>query len=875
MKKWIVPVGLLCCLQAAAQQPGRNATANPAPAVADTTKKAPAAPPKPTVAEKTKGCKKHDGVFTVYQDTTTGSTQLYLKKDQLNQDFIYQSFSLSGPTMLYLNQSMHRSNFAFTVRKVFDKIEFAIRNTNFYYDKNNAVSKSANVDHPDAVFLSEKVVVEDSLGYLIAADGLFVSDKLDPVKPLTPPGLPPTAVFNLGNLNPAKSRVEAVRSYPNNTDVVVELSYDNPMPFNGGGKDVTDARYNRVKMQHSFIQMPKNNFRPRRDDPRVGYFMTEVDDLTSVSPTPFRDMIHRWHLVKKDPTAAISEPVEPIVWWIENTTPVELRQYVKEAGEKWNEAFEKAGFKNAIVMKEMPDNATWDPADIRYNVIRWVSSSNQTYGAIGPSFTNPLTGQILGADITVEWRSGVGTVVQDELFDKTAGLNAWTGNSSQRGAAMQQMLGHNHAGHWATCTMAQELAGQFLAGATAVELLDGPDGASTEVPEMHKQFLYYLILHEMGHTLGLNHNMKGSQMLSPAQVHDKGITRKIGLQNSVMDYPAINVSANRSQQGDYYTTKVGPYDVWAIEYGYTPFAADAEEEGLKKILAKSANPQLAFGNDADDMRGAGSGIDPRVMVNDMSNDMVAYAEERFKLVNTMMGKLKDRYLQPDESYAKLRSRYNILGSQRGQMAGAVANYIGGVYVERAYPGQAANVKPFTPVPADYQKKAMNLLAKYVFAPGAYDADAPLYPYLQMQRRGFNFSGSTEDPKPQNSIMGLQMSVLQRMLNPTTLSRINSSGLYGNTYSVAAVMNDLVNALFADDLRTNVNLYRQNIQTEFVKGAANIVNAPAGYDNASKAAAYSALRKLKSQLATAVSPNEQTRAHRSQLVFLIDKALLVK
>src|SRR5690606_14482161 len=128
---------------------------------------------------------------------------------------------------------------------------------------------------------------------------LFISDKLDQVKPTLPPGLPPGAVFNLGSLNTSKSSYDTVRSFPKNTDVVVRLTYDNPVPMNGGGKDITDARYVTVRMQHSFLEVPENNYRPRRDDPRVGYFGAQVDDLTSVSPTPYRDFISRWHLEKK------------------------------------------------------------------------------------------------------------------------------------------------------------------------------------------------------------------------------------------------------------------------------------------------------------------------------------------------------------------------------------------------------------------------------------------------------------------------------------------------------------------------------------------------------------------------------------------------
>lgn len=849
--------------------------------VADTAKAAPAIPPpaaKPKLADKIKSSKKIDGLFTLYQDTVTGSLQLYVKKNQLNKEFIYQSFSMGGPTELFLNQNMIRQTFLMKVQRSFDKLEFMELNTAFYYDKNNAVSKSDKVDVGDAVIFSDKFSVEDSLGYLVSVDGLFLGDKLDPVKPVIPPTIPPGTFFNLGNFNASKSKYGIVRSFPNNTDILVELAYDNPMPLNGGGKDITDARYVRVKMQHSFLELPKSDYRARRDDPRVGYFGAEVDDLTSISPTPFKDFISRWNLVKKDPSAELSEPVQPIVWWVENTTPVELREVVKAAGERWNEAFEKAGFKNAVVMKIMPDTATWDPADIRYNVIRWVSSAQPSYGAIGPSFFNPLTGEILGADITVEWKSGAGTPNFDELFN--GGLSAgitkpWEDPAAAINPTEGQLFGKKHI---ATCNIAQELAMQFQTGVSVVEALDGQAGApgtSKPVGEMHKQFLYYLILHEMGHTLGLNHNMKASQMLSPAEVNDKAVTTKLGLQGSVMDYPAINVSLDRSKQGEYYTTKAGPYDLWAIEYGYRPFSAEEEEAGLTKILSRSTDPQLTFGNDADDMRSPGKAIDPRVMINDMSSDAVAYAEDRFKLVNGMMPKMKSRFARPENSYAELRGRYLMLQNQRAGMSAVVSRYIGGVYVDRSYPGQGAKVKPFTPVPVAYQKKAMSLLSKYVFAPDAFSADAELFPYLQLQRRGFNFFYGTEDFKPLNTVQAVQMNSLTHLLHPVTLARINNSSLYGNSYSTADVMNDLIKSIFNEDLKGSVNLYRQNLQTEFVKALAAITNAPVGYDNASKAAAVSSLKKIKGLLATAASPNEQTRALRTNLVFLIDKALAIK
>ena len=830
-----------------------------APIVVDTAKKAAT----PTVAEKTKSSKKVEGLFTLFQDTASGSVQFFVRKDQLGKEFIYQSFSMGGPAQLFLNQNMIRVTWVFKIQKAFDKIEFAQENTNFYYDPSNAISKAANVDVSEAVFYSEKIVAEDSTGYLIGADGLFLSDKLDPIKPIFPPSIPPTAIFNLGNLNTAKSKYDKIRSFPKNTDVIVDLAFDNPVPFNQGGKDITDARYNRIRFQHSFLEMPQNDYKPRRDDPRVGYFTVEIDDQTSRSVTPYHDLICRWNLKKKDPNAALSEPVEPIVWWVENTTPVELRQIIVDAGLKWNEAFEKAGFKNAVVMKIMPDTATWDPADIRYNVIRWVSS-NLGY-AIGPSFVNPKTGQILGSDITVDWGFLPVLAQEEDLFGNLAEPN---GYADPLKSALSY-LPKNQI--WKTCQFEKESRWQYAAGMSTLEL---EDAGSMELGTFQKEFFTELIMHEMGHTMGLMHNMKASQMLSPAELKDQSITSELGVIASVMDYSAANLSLDPNKRGNYYTTRPGPYDKWAIEYGYTECGPGEEASVLNKIAQRSNDPHLIFGNDAD-IAGFGSGIDPRVQVWDMSNDMVTYGEERMKIVDNLMAKLKDKYVKPGQSYAELTAHYFYLAYQRFSMANALSRYIGGIYLDRSYPEQKSGNKPFTPVPVAYQKKALGVISKYMFSPQAFSADAYLFPWLQDQRRGFNFGGITEDPKPQNLALAMQSSLLTFMTYPVTLQRISASSLYGNTYSVADLFTDLNAAIFNEDLKGNVNLYRQNLQTEYVKRMANILNAPIGFDNPSKAAAYNSLKKLKTTLAGAVSGNEQTKAHRANLTFMIDKALVVK
>jgi hypothetical protein len=814
------------------------------------------------IADRIRGAKKYPGLFTLFQDTTTGSVQLYIKRSQLGKEFIYQAFSMGGPRELNLNQNMIRVTWIFKIRRVFDRLEFAQENTNFYYDSTNAVSRAANVDVADAIFHSDRIIAEDSAGFLIAGDPLFLSERLDPIRPVVPFSTPPNSFLNLGGLNLSKSKYAELRSYPENTDVIVELAYDNPQPQFRGGRNITDARFNRIRFQHSFLEVPQNDYRPRFDDPRVGYFTRQVNDLTSKSPTPFRDPISRWYLKKKDPKAALSEPVEPIVWWVENTTPVELRQTIVDAGLKWNEAFEKAGFKNAVVMKIMPDTATWDPGDVRYNVIRWVSSDLGF--AIGPSFTNPRTGQILGSDITIDWGMLRGPAAEDELFGRMG--------STQINDSIEYLPDDSPFQQY-NCTLDKDGAMQLEAGKIALEV---PDSLFENESHLQKQFLYFLILHEIGHTLGLNHNMKASQMFGPDEINNKELTSKYGMVASVMDYPIINVALDPTKQGDFFTSKTGPYDWWAIEFGYTECAKDSEDVVLKRILSRSSDPKLLFGNDADDMRRPGNGIDPRAMVWDLTNDMVAYASDRFALVNKLMGKLKETYVKPGRSFAELRAKYNILNSQRTRMSTAVSRYIGGIYIDRSFPDEKTTPRPFTPVPAEYQKKAMESLRKYIFAPDAFDADTYLFPYLQMQRRGFNFSGNPENPRPEATVLNMQRNVLSFLLHPVTLQRISSSSLYGNTYPVADVFNDLNSAIFDADLNTNVNLYRQNLQTEYVRSLAAIVNSPpAAFDNAARAAALSSLTRIRGKLQLAHSTDAQSKAHRSALLLVIDRALVTR
>ncbi|MFN3530525.1 MAG: zinc-dependent metalloprotease [Bacteroidia bacterium] len=830
---------------------------------------APKAAKKPDIASKTKNTIAHQGLMTIYQDTSDGKTYLRLKKDQLGQEFIYWSYAENGLARVGLNRGSFRNNLVFKVERYFDRIDFEVQNLGFYFDPENPLSKSAEANVGNALLLSEKIVAEDEKtgDLLIEATNLFMDEKFDRVRPPRREGPAAAAMFGLGNLNKGKSKYVNIRSYPENTDVVVDLVYDNPNASNAGGKDVADPRAITVRIQHSIIAMPQNDYQPRRDDPRLGYFGQQVNDMTSVSATNYRDVINRWHLVKQDPEAAISEPVEPIVWWIENTTPHEFRDIIKRAGEMWNLAFEQAGFKNAVVMKVQPDSADWDAGDIRYNVLRWTSSPFPPFGGYGPSFVNPRTGQILGADIMLEYVFVTNRIKQSALFNNLGLLNLYDFDEDA-GEHLAQDHGHS-------CHASAFLQHNFLLGMQALEL----SGASDEKKEQYlEESLFYLIMHEMGHTLGLNHNMKASQLHLPKDLHNEALTRELGLVGSVMDYPAVNLHRDQAKQGQFFTTRPGPYDMWVIEYGYSTAVADAaaEEARLNAILARSTRPELTFGNDADDMRSPGKAIDPRVNVNDMSGDAISYSIDRFELVNNLYAGLFEKYSKAGQSYQELLQAYSILGGETMNAASTISRYIGGVYVDRGFVGQEGSGKPFEPVSKADQQRAMKALERYVFAPNAFEQAMPLYEYLQVQRRGFGFFAQTEDPKIHQRALTTQRMVLAHLLHPVTLQRISDSRLYGNSYSLLEVFNELTDGIFKADMNGKVNSFRQNLQLDYVEKLIAIAGlnpkTPASFDYLSQSQALAQLNKLNTQLRTNPGADAETRAHRDHLRFKIDQAM---
>ncbi|MBT8131569.1 MAG: zinc-dependent metalloprotease, partial [Gammaproteobacteria bacterium] len=799
-----------------------------------------------SIAEVTENSERIDGLFTLYRDNKDGSVYMSVMPDQVDREYIYLVQSTNGVVESGYFRGAYMSNNVFSLKRHFKRLEFIGENTSFYFDPESALSRAADANISPAVLAVQEIVAEDDKTgeILVKLDDVLLKEKLQQIKPTPNPDAKPKDGFVLGTLSDSRNKIAAIKNYPKNTDIVVEYVYENPAPVVHGAEEVTDSRAVSVKIQHTFLAMPDNDFKPRRDDYRVGYFTSRVTDLTTRSNTPYRDLITRWHLVKKNPDAELSDPVEPITWWIENTTPMEYRDLIRDAALAWNSAFEHAGFSNAMAVKIQPDDAEWDAGDMRYNVLRWTSSPTPPFGGYGPSFANPRTGQILAADIMLEYSFFTNRLrVQQVLQD--IGAKPAPAVSSH---AMYCSLGHG--------LQMSQLFGQ--------QALQASSGSTELQQQLIHDSMYYLILHEIGHTLGLNHNMKATQLLD--RPFDADAVAATGLSGSVMDYPALNVAPPGEEQTLFYSTSPGPYDDWAIEYGYSPGLDDEEDEAerLAKILSRSTERELAFGNDADDMRSPGKAIDPRVNIYDMSSDAIAYAARRLQQTDELMESLPQRHT---DSWHALHDGYLVMLSQIARSGGVLSRYIGGVYVNRTPPGQETDTAPYTPVSFADQKRAMSVLEAQIFAPDALAGSGKLISRLQQQRRDFDFWEKTEDPKPHEWQLAVQKGVLDHLMHPTVLKRVTDSSLYGNQYPLSLMMNDLSNAIFAADARTDVNAVRQNLQLEYINRLAAMIKGDkkASFDYPSQSIALYQVNQIRRQLAGKTEGNIATQAHTAHVL----------
>lgn len=772
-----------------------------------------------------------EGLFTLYCSGDSGKIYLEIKPEQLNKDYLAIVTLESGVGEKGIYSGLPLSDFLFYFQRVKNRLHFVVRNVKFRAES-RPEQRSLARSFSDSVLYSLEIhtIEPRSKNILISLDELLMQDF---------PGLTTLLKYSLQadyHLDASKSYFGDVNSFAENVEI------DSIYGFSSleGANLVTlpDSRALTLKVHYSFSQLKENTgYIPRLADDRVGYFITAFQDLSNNNAhESFVRYINRWHLEPSDPNAPLSPPKKPIVFWIENAIPLEYRDAIREGVLMWNKAFEKAGFQNAIEVQQMPDDADWQPADVHYNTIRWFNSLDAGF-ARGPVRVNPLTGEILDADIIVD--ANMVRSIQQEYHALMEGNSSFTdGHFSQLGknpcpgnlsamfskgfkAFPEQHLVDNDFCY------SMESSDQAAMGALMLSILPNTTPSSETMKKYVHQYLRSLIAHEVGHTLGLRHNFHGSTMLAPEELNNTEITRTKGLVGSVMDYLPVNIAPQGVQQGDYFPGVIGPYDEWAIEYGYkrSPSVAlegiipESEKGFLEQIALVSPQPELSYATDEDIWD-----INPLANVWDMSSDVLLYSQWQMDNARFMWQHLDKGYLSKGESYSNLRVSFNRVLKYYFRNATLLSKYIGGQSFRRLHASDDASWT-FVPVSLLKQRQALTKLQEYVFSDNAFSFSPQLLNQLAPSRWehwGSSVPNNRLDYPIHDRILGFQSAVLRSLLDSDRLNRLQDIELKtqpGEALSIPELFDTLQTGIWTEVLTPGepkpISSIRRSLQREYL------------------------------------------------------------
>ena len=801
------------------------------------------------------------GLFTLYRHKETGKIFAEIKPAQLNRNFLAVMTLESGLGERGLYRGIPLRDLIFTLRRLNNNLQFVVPNTNFRAQLGDPQERSLSQSFSDSILISLPIlsIHPQNKSFLVDLDPLILSDIL--------PSLSKTLAAQLGTsftADPSKSYISKAEAFPKNIELESVFGFmgsivPNSVFSNSNLDTLPDGNGFTLKVRYSLSQLPtQNGYRPRLADERVGYFVTAYQDFSkSSAKTPFVRYINRWHLEKQNPRGLISPPKQPITFWIENTVPLEYRAAVREGALMWNRAFEKIGFKDAIVVKQMPDRADWNPADVRYNTIRWFNSVDGFF-AMGPSRTNPLTGEILDADIIIDSnlvraiKQDFGSITQQNSWQNLAFLSRLTGNPTlcsygmdarrmrydkQAIALLQKQTNPPRFNDNLFMSSASDLCygleavEQFKVGAMSLSLFENVLPSSDRMKDYINQFVREVTAHEVGHTLGLRHNFHGSAMLSPAELNNTEITRKRGLVASVMDYNGVNLAPQGTKQGDFFTSKIGAYDEWAIAYGYTPIDAiipAGELKELEKIAKLAPQPELAYAPDED----AFAGLDPMTQAHDLSNDSVTYAQWQFDNARVMWNRIEKRYPGKGESFNDTKVAFNQVFGHYASNLFALVSYVGGQSFNRYRSGDAIGRLPFEPVPLSKQREAIASIQKNLFSADALNFSPNLLNKLAPSRWyhwGASPQYSSLDYPIHDSILSLQTFVLSDLLSSERLQRLRDTELKtsaGEALTLPELFDTLLQGIWTEVMQptndlTQVSSLRRSLQRQHMNLLVNL------------------------------------------------------
>ncbi len=753
--------------------------------------------------------------------------------------------------------------------------------------------------------------------------------------------------YFVSGMNPGLSKVAKAKAFPLNVEVSIQL------PVIGG----------RMATLHwSISDVPQNPaYKPRIADRRVGFFYVNYEDRAKLDENSQTiRYISRWGLEKRDPKLKLSPPKKPIVFYIEHTTPVRYRRWVRDGILEWNKAFEKVGYLSAVEVYQQ-DAQTGahmdkDPEDVRYNFVRW-TNSYMGY-AIGPSRVNPESGEILDADIvmdevfltgwarsyrellpeaalrrydaeTVAWleqnpewnprerlshafRSrSRNSVTSARVFEISEPGVAPMPRAAEGGEAVEPtLLQRMMAGGRRPCLSALgrsqsvALARMAFSAGMLGALEDEQEGDKKDddkkagdkeegekkdeglIDGLPEEFigpmLKDVVMHEVGHTLGLMHNFKASSIYSVEQINSpewKAQGRTVA--GSVMDYLADNISPDAKVQGAYSMTGIGPYDFWAIEWGYT--AGDEKE-----VAKRAAEPELAFLSDEGNF-----GPDAGAKVWDLTSDSLVWARTQMELIKKLRGRLLDRVVKEGQSWQKAREGYELLLGMHIRAVFAAANWVGAASITRDRKGDPNARDPITVAPVEKQRAAMKFIMESTLRDDAFGITPELLAKLGTDEwwdEGFFFAEPPDYPV-NDLVLGVQSMALTELMNPMVLRRIYDNEVRTPPGTDMLTMPELLQAVRAEvwselsspgagdasARKPAISSFRRNLQREHLNRLVSLSTNGGWYGASSRPLtnlARQELRDLKAQIdkANLDKMDPYSRSHLADAKTRIEKAL---
>jgi hypothetical protein len=814
------------------------------------------------------------GFFTTYQKDE--KVWLAIKPEQFDKPFFftYNIPQSVGERGLYGSQ-MGGAELA-VFKKIGNQVQLLAKNAEFYATPGTPQAQFVSESFSDSL-LSSAVTVSaadpESKAILIDASALLFTDIPGYLTRLEFAYRMP---FALDTRNTSFSQVT-------NNDMITAMKVQahfsvpklsappltpSPTPMPTPPQATPDPRSLFVSFMYSFAKLPDEPMAPRIADERVGHFVsTRVSYDEDLSAKTKQHFVKRWRLEKKDPDAVMSEPKQPILFWLDKNVPSKYRKSVELGVLEWNKAFEKIGFKNAIVVKYQTDKDDFDTMDARHASVRWFTGADVGF-AIGPSHMDPRTGEILDADIGMSDVFGRGArrlVVEDigkPLVFDAALAGAMAPSLKQQALYMQ-------------CNYMSEKA-QDLNFAMDVLEARGLDMDSPEAEKLAQAYVLDVIMHEVGHTLGFRHNFRSSMIYTTKQIQDPNFTKVNGIAGSVMEYNPFNLALNGEKQGEYVMSTLGPYDYLAVEYAYKPLDPKTEKADLAAIAMKATtNPLLAYATDED----AIAGMDPEVNQRDLGADPIEYYKRRMKLTRELWDRVQTLQLKPGESYERLTRSFSSGFRSLSQITPSLAKYVGGVKHVRDRAGSPNAL--YTPTPVAKQREALQLVTDGIFKVDSFKFKPEFVSRLSIDH--FDRLGpgrGNPDVSIANSVLNLQRGTLDILYADAVAQRLLDSqdkvAKPADAMKLSEVYETLQNAIWSE-LRTggDITTMRRNLQREHIKRIGNTLTRPA---TNSPADVRSLMRdgavQLQAQIRAAMAKpmSKEAKAHLGESLSTLTEAL---